>query len=144
MESIVIIYQGTDPNELEIIRKTLDTQGIKFYKSLYLGLIPPLDPFNRASDRLKLSIIPWRFLSKRVYSRMFNGSTGFQITILQKDEFIVRKLLGKLELSREICVENPTIYHKLSNMFSKVFLPLTAHFIIIVILVLIYTRLKNL
>ncbi len=141
-ESIITVYQGKDPNEFERIKTTLDSQGITFYKSIYLGLRIPLDPLDPASDRIKIALTPWRFRSERLKKLISNELTGFQIKILQKDEFTARRLLRKLELSRELCKENPSIYDKLSNAFNKIALPLAAYCTLIAMPILIYIYLK--
>lgn len=139
--NIVTVYRGDDPKELERIKETLDGQEIKFYQSLYLGFIGPLDSEASLGDRLKFFLFPHIRWGYYVYCKKKGYRPhGFQIQVLQQDEKVTRKLLTSLGLRRELCVENSSIVDKFLSIFSPIAHPLLAWCLGIFILlsVLIY------
>lgn len=144
MEKIITIYQGNDPRENERIKEVLKNTCINFYESSYHGLSLYLDPQETFFYRFKLLVLPgiWRSPFYDLCKKKEYYPAGFEIKILEKDEFSARKILNELKLSRPLCKKNPTGIDKFMNIFQKIALPVGVFFTLLVILFLI-SQLKS-
>lgn len=140
MKKIITIYQANDPKENERIKEVLKNACINFYESPYLGLILMLDPQETVFNRFWLIFIPsiWRStFYEYLCKKKGYHPTGFEIKVLEKDEFSAKKILNELQLSRPLCKKNPSAVDKFMNIFQKIALPVGVFFTLLVIMFII-------
>lgn len=85
---IVTVYENDDPKELELIEKTFNRLGVRFYRGTGGRGKDYNPPF------LFFRLYRWDYLEKRNYNVY-----GFHIRVLEKDAAYVKGVLKNLNLT---------------------------------------------